>query len=101
MIMSARKVDLGVKIACPHCGFTTRYDASFLEDAISEHREIFCVACDKSFKIFLECQTRAAEQRNGAVAGEQTCPSCDGVGAVHNGSDFIQVCARCKGTGHV
>ncbi len=43
--------------------------------------------------------TRAAEQRNEAE-GEQTCPSCSGVGHYLVGM-FHETCSWCEGTGHV
>ena len=61
----------------------TQYDASFLEDAIKEVQDVFCVACDKSFKIYLERQTRSAELRDeadgkgaGVLPTNYFCPKC-------------------------
>ena len=50
----------------------------------------------ESFYIWL---TSAAEQRNEAE-GEQTCPSCSGVGHYLVGM-FHETCSWCEGTGHV
>lgn len=45
-------------------------------------------------------QTRDAQQRNEAEAGEHTCPSCNGYGRFLVG-DREERCPECEGTGQV
>src|SRR3990172_8546477 len=78
MVCYARNKPLEIKMTCPNCRFVTRYDESYLEDAIKYHKWIWCVACDKPFRIVFQVLARDAEQRNGAeragANGLQTCP---------------------------
>jgi len=45
------KVETRILLNCPHCRFSSRYDTSFLEDAIHDGKEISCVACGSHFEI--------------------------------------------------
>jgi hypothetical protein len=51
MVLYANNAPVAIRIPCPHCKFVTRYDASYLEDAINEHKDIYCVSCDRRFFI--------------------------------------------------
>lgn len=66
--LSARPANLGIMIRCPHCSFGSRYDVSYLEDAIKFGESLCCLACNKSFVIKAHRQKRSAEQRDEADA---------------------------------
>ena len=55
-----------IKIVCPHCRIGSKYESSWLEDAIYEGSNITCVACGEMFKIELVCQIRDAELQRAA-----------------------------------
>jgi len=84
---------------CPNCGKNAELGLLAFISAINRHKEIWCIHCQADFYIELNCLTRAAEHRNEAE-GEQTCPSCSGVGHYLVGL-FHETCTECEGTGHV
>ena len=99
MVCYARNKPLEIKMTCPNCRFVTRYDESYLEDAIKYHKWIWCVACDKPFRIVFQVLARDAEQRNGAeragANGLQTCPcgNCSAYREVVHG--VMEKCEKC------
>jgi hypothetical protein len=70
MILYASNAMPKILIPCPHCCIVSRYDASFIEDAIKERKGIECVACFLSFNISIE--PTAAQQ-----SVQRTCFYCD------------------------
>lgn len=72
MIISAREANLGIQIICPHCKFGSRYDASFLEDAIKDNSGVVCVACEKKFHVVAVVLERAAQLQRAADASAAT-----------------------------
>jgi len=53
----------GIKIVCPNCMLGSRYDASYLEDAIHDHTGITCVACGCVFEIVIQRQPSSATEK--------------------------------------
>lgn len=99
-----------ILITCPHCSIRSRYDTSYLEDAIHDHTRIDCVACGETFVIEIVRQPRAVEQRDEAAAGRDTdkavstgvkCPVCDGYGYKTPKARGARSCVACDGTGHI
>lgn len=43
----------GIMIVCPHCKFGSRYDASYIEDAIKICHNIVCVVCGDEFNLIV------------------------------------------------
>lgn len=40
-------------IVCPHCKLSSRYDCSYIEDAIKIKHDIVCVICGEVFNIVI------------------------------------------------
>ncbi len=53
MVLYANNAMPKIRIPCPHCHIVSRYDASFIEDAIMEQKGIECVACFLSFNVLV------------------------------------------------
>ena len=51
MVLYAGNVTTRILITCPHCKLASRYDASIVEDAIRDDKQLVCVACEESFGI--------------------------------------------------
>lgn len=43
----------GILIVCPHCKFGSRYDSSYIEDAIKICHDIICVVCGETFNLIV------------------------------------------------
>ncbi len=70
MMVIARPATLGLQIICPHCHFGSRYDASFVEDAIKYGQNLKCVACGKELKVIVkQARPRGPTLRAPAEAG--------------------------------
>ena len=73
-VLYSNNVSPKILITCPHCYVASRYDASFIEDAIKEHKGIECVACFLSFNVIVKpTDTRNLTPRadGTTVAGSQ------------------------------
>src|SRR5512138_1766780 len=87
MIVSARSDQTGIMIRCPRCRFSSRYDVSFVEDAINHGDAIKCVACGEGFRIVTRKlamqrhRTRHApdlpEQNGAEWRGHKDTPFCE------------------------
>lgn len=85
----------GILITCPHCKFGSRYDGSYIEDAIKIRHDIVCVACGGEFNLVVSPIEKAAEHS----ASTRNCPRCDGRGKVRSTSNSDVMCPLCKGAG--
>lgn len=62
------RTDSKIKINCPHCKFGSKYDASYIEDAIWIHHDIICVACGETFNLVVSIPgTEAATTKTWVV----------------------------------
>lgn len=95
MILSARIDTVTMLITCPHCKFSSRYDVSFIEDAIHDGKSIVCVACVEKFEIVTVCQTRDAQLRNEADDVRRACPDCGGSGYMLDEEGIEHECLLC------
>ena len=59
-----------IMLNCPHCRLNSRYDTSFLEDAIHDRKIISCVACGGDFQIFVVGMIHHTDDRV-ELAGEK------------------------------
>ena len=99
MVLYAGNKPQEIKMTCPHCHFVTRYDANYLEYAIKYHKWIWCVACDKPFRVVFQVpdprrRTTDEAERAGAN-GLQTCPcgNCSAYREVVHG--VMEKCEKC------
>lgn len=73
-VLSARPASLGISIRCPHCSFGSRYDISWLEDAIKFGESIRCSACNKPFVIKAHRQKHDGEHNVQPTEAGRTDP---------------------------
>ncbi len=89
-IVKASNESKGILITCPHCKLGSRYDSSYVEDAIKINHNIICVACGGEFNLILSPIEEAVEQ-NAHLTGGGLCAKCGSPSWVHGaiGHDFI------------
>jgi len=59
----------GILITCPHCKLGSRYDGSYIEDAIKIRHDIVCVACGEVFNLVVSIPTSEAVEHTLAPDG--------------------------------
>lgn len=63
-----------ILIICPHCKFGSRYDGSYIEDAIKIRHDIVCVACGEVFNLVVSVpSSEAVEQTLAPDAPPESC----------------------------
>lgn len=85
-ILNARNDNKGILITCPHCKLGSRYDGSYIEDAIKIRHDIVCVACGEVFNLVVSIPVQEAAKNIHALPcpalfkdknGElHDCPAC-------------------------
>ncbi len=71
----------GILITCPHCKLGSRYDSSYVEDAIKICHNIVCVACGGEFNLVVSPIKEAVEQS--FAADSSVCPGCGHIDGYH------------------
>ncbi len=59
-VLHASNEHKGILITCPHCKLGSRYDGSYIEDAIKIRHDIVCVACGEVFNLVVSIPTSEA-----------------------------------------
>lgn len=82
-IVKASNESKGILITCPHCKLGSRYDSSYVEDAIKINHNIICVACGGEFNLILSPIEEAVEQSRAvdppsALAGDDNSENSAG-----------------------
>jgi len=86
-------------MACPQCDKAIKVNMPKFLVAVNQESPFFCVDCGFSFVVTFIGLISDAEQRNEAVAGGQSCPSCLGRGWSMNLEGNRYRCLICDGTG--
>ena len=63
-VLHASNEHKGILITCPHCKLGSRYDGSYIEDAIKIRHDIVCVACGEVFNLVVSIPTSEAVEHS-------------------------------------
>lgn len=70
-VLHANNDTPGIMIVCPHCKLGSRYEASYIEDAIKIRHNIVCVACGDEFNLIVypiaEVEKAPTRDRGGEI----------------------------------
>jgi len=91
-----------IKIACKKCKFVTKYNVSYVEDAISDDLELTCSVCEVKFRIVIvPLNTLITQQNTQQRSAGDKCHDCDGSGFMVKNDNRRVSCSYCNGTGYV
>lgn len=71
-VVYASNEQKGILITCPHCKLGSRYDGSYIEDAVKIRHDIVCVACGEVFNLVVSIPTSEAVEQS----VHRTCAKC-------------------------